>query len=278
VQKPWGTLVDPAQVQAALEADPEIAVVTMIHHETSVGVLNPVAAIGSLCRRRGVLLIVDAVSSLGAEELDVVRDNVDICYSSANKCLQSVSGVSFLCVAPAVWPRIADVAPRVYYLDLGRYRRYQTELEQTPFTPAVSAFFALEAAIDELMEEGGVPARRELYRRRNLLIRRVLTDLGFQSFTNTGRESHTIVTMRVPSSITVDALYDEMKERGYIIYRCKGALAAKHIQISNMGELADATIDTFLATIADVVGRAQAAADQAAEDEGDGAQPRLRSV
>ncbi len=267
----WGCLPEPAAVEAVLAADSEIAAVAMIHHETSVGLVNPVGAVGRLCRARNVTLIVDAVSSLGVEDLDVVRDNVDICYSSANKCLHSSSGVSFLCVAPTVWPRIEQIPPRVYYLDLRRYRRYLTELAQTPFTPAVSSFFALETALDELFEEGGVAARRETYRRRNLLIRRVLTDLGFQSLTNTGRESHTIVTMRVPSTVSVDDLYARMKERGFIIYRCKGALGAEHIQISNMGDLPDATIDAFLAAMSEVVGSARDAVR--VKDRG-----RLRSV
>ena len=268
---PWGSLLEPAAVEAALAGDPDIAVVAMIHHETSVGVVNPVGAVGRICRPRGVTLVVDAVSSLGVEDLDVVRDSVDICYSSANKCLHSCSGVSFLCVAPAVWPRIESIPPRVYYLDLRRYRRYLTELAQTPFTPAVSSFFALETALDELFEQGGVAARRETYRRRNLLIRRVLTDLGFQSLTNTGRESHTISTMRVPACIAVDDLYARLKERGFIIYRCKGALGAHYVQISNMGELPDATIDAFLGAVADVVAAAREA--QRAKDRG-----RLRSV
>jgi len=257
---PWGSLPDPAAVEAMLAADPDIAVVAMIHHETSIGVVNPVGAVGRICRARGVTLVVDAVSSLGAEDLDVVRDNIDVCLSSANKCLHSVSGVSFVCVAPTVWPRIANISPRVYYLDLKRYRRYLTDVAQTPFTPAVSSFFALEKALDELFEQGGAQARRETYRRRNLLIRRVLTDLGFQSFTNTGRESHTIVTMRVPDFISVDALYARMKDRGFIIYRCKGALAARHIQISNMGELPDATIDAFLGALSEEVAAVRTAA------------------
>ena len=268
---PWGTLPDLAAVEAALASDPDIVVVAMIHHETSVGVVNPVGAIGRVCRVRGVTLVVDAVSSLGVEDLDVVRDSVDICYSSANKCLHSCSGVSFLCVAPTVWPRIEAIPPRVYYLDLRRYRRYLTEVAQTPFTPAVSSFFALEAALDELFEQGGVAARRETYRRRSLLIRRVLTDLGFQSLTNTGRESHTISTMRVPAVIAVDELYARLKERGFIIYRCKGALGAHYVQISNMGELPDATIDAFLGAVSDVV----AAAREAARSKDRG---RLRAV
>src|SRR5450432_535405 len=254
---PWGELPDPRDVARALEADPAIAGAVMIQHETSVGLLNPVGEIGRLCHARGVTLIVDAVSALGAEDVDVVRDHVDICYSSANKCLHSVSGVSFLCVAPHVWERIADIAPRVYYLDMKRTRRYLHEPRQTPFTPAVSSFFALETALDELAEQGGVPARRELYRKRSLRIRRVFADLGFESFTNTGRESHTISMLRLPDGLSVDDLYDGMKARGFIIYRAKGELGARYVQIANMGELSDATIDAFLGAVAAVVGEAR---------------------
>ena len=136
-------------------------------------------------------LIVDAVSALGAEDVDVVRDGVDVCYSSANKCLHSVSGVSFLCVAPEVLAahrrhRAARLLPGPAALP----PLPSASCGRRPFTPAVSAFFALETALDELAEQGGVPARRETYRRRNLRIRRVFADLGFESFTNTGRESH----------------------------------------------------------------------------------------
>jgi 2-aminoethylphosphonate-pyruvate transaminase len=254
---PWGELPDVRDVARALDADPEIATVAMIQHETSVGLMNPVGEVGRLCRARGVTLIVDAVSALGVEDVDVVRDGVDICYSSANKCLHSVSGVSFLCVAPEVWPRIASLPPRVYYLDLIRHRRYLEELRQTPFTPAVSSFFALETALDELAEQGGVPARREIYRKRSLRIRRVFADLGFESFTNTGRESHTISMLRLPDGLSVDDLYERMKARGFIIYRAKGDLADRYIQIANMGELSDATIDAFLGAVAAVVGEAR---------------------
>jgi len=254
---PWGELPDTTAVARALASDPDIAGAALIHHETSVGLLNPVREIGRLCHARGVTLIVDAVSALGAEDVDVVRDHVDICYSSANKCLHSVSGVSFLCVAPEVWPRIAEIRPRVYYLDLKRHRRYLDELRQTPFTPAVSSFFALETALDELAEGGGVPARRDIYRKRALRIRRVFTDLGFEQFTHTGRESHTISTLRLPDFLTVEALYRGLKQRGFVIYGCKGQLAARHVQVANMGEIPDTTLDAFLAAVTEVVAAAR---------------------
>ncbi len=253
-----------------LDAHPDIAALAVIHHETSVGILNPVGALGRMCQARGVLLLVDAVSSLGAEDLDVVRDGIDVCFSSSNKCLHGVAGVAFLCVAPGVWDHVAQVSPRGYYLDLRRYRRAMQDLGQTPFTPAVSTFFALETALDELAEQGGAVARRDTYRRRRLRIRRVLADLGFHSFTNTGRESSSISTMRVPSFLDPSGLYDQMKERGFVIYKAKGVLAPDHIQVANMGEVSDADIDSFLQAITAVVQSARARTTEGA--------PRLKSV
>ena len=264
---PWGELPDPAAIAAVLAEDPQIAAVAMIKHETSVGLLNPVAEVGRICRERDLLFVVDAVSALGVEDIDVERDGIDLCFASANKCLHGTSGVSFICVSPRVWPRIAGARPRVYYLDLQRYRAAMSELGQTPFTPAVSTFFALETALDELAEQGGVPARRELYRRRNLRIRRVLTDLGFHSFSNTGRESQSISTMRLPPFLDVQTLYDRMKERGFVTYKAKGPLAADHIQVANMGELTDATIDAFLQAITEVVEDLRGKSDSARASE-----------
>jgi 2-aminoethylphosphonate-pyruvate transaminase len=256
----WGEPIDPAAIEAALRADPAITTVAMIRHETSVGLLNPVAAVGRICAQLDRLLVVDAVSALGAEELDVQADGIDVCFSSSNKCLHAVAGVSFLCVSPRLWARTDGKAARGYYLDLARYRRAMLELGQTPFTPAVSTFFALETALDELAEQGGVPARREVYRGRNLRIRRVLTSLGFHSFTNTGRESVTISTVKVPPGVDVQSLYDQLKERGFVIYKAKGPLGADHIQIANMGEIPEATLDAFLAALTEIVEAARSAA------------------
>ena len=253
----WGQQVDVADVERALAAHPDIAVVAMIHHETSVGLMNPVGAVGALCKVHGALLVVDAVSSLGAEDIDVVRDNIDICYSSANKCLHAVSGASFMCVSPRVWPRIEALKPRAYYLDLRRYRRYMDELAQTPFTPAVSIYFALDAACTEFLADGH--ARRfEIYARRNRRIRQGLAALGMPAFTDTGAESHSIVTARIPDGIAFDDLYEAVKLRGIIIYGCKGILSDRFLQIANMGDLDDADLERFLATLTEEIARLRA--------------------
>lgn len=253
----WGEQVDVADVERAFALHPDIAVVAMIHHETSVGLLNPVGEIGALCRDRDALLVVDAVSSLGAEDLDVVRDNIDVCYSSANKCLHAVSGAGFMCVSPRVWPRIEKLKPRAYYLDLRRYRKYMDELAQTPFTPAVSTYFALDAACGEFLADGHT-MRFATYARRNRRIRQGLAALGMPAFTATGAESHSIVTARMPEGVAFDDLYEAVKLRGIIIYGCKGVLSDRFLQIANMGELHDADIEHFLRVLAEEISRLRA--------------------
>lgn len=253
----YGEEVKVDDVRRAFEAHPDIGVVAMCHHETSVGLLNPVRAIGALCREHDALLLVDAVSSLGAEELDVVRDNIDVCWGSANKCLHGISGVGFVCVSPRTWTRIADVKPRVYYLDLKRYRKYADELAQTPFTPAVSAYFALDAACDEYLEDGAV-ARQETYARRNKKLRDGLRALGLGFYTETGNESHTVVTPRLPDYATFGELYEDLKSRGFVIYDSKPPLKGRYFQIANMGDLPDATLDAFLVAFGEALARARA--------------------
>ncbi|MGE0868621.1 MAG: alanine--glyoxylate aminotransferase family protein [Kofleriaceae bacterium] len=248
----WGQVVSAADVERALAEHPDISVVAMIHHETSVGLLNPVREIGAVCRARDVLLIVDAVSSLGAEDIDVVRDNIDICYGSANKCLHAVSGASFVCVSPRVWPRIDKLKPRAYYLDLRRYQRYMDELAQTPFTPAVSVYFALDAACSEFLADGHAP-RFAMYRDRNRQLRSGLGALGMQPYTATGLESNSIVTCQLPVGIEFNALYDALKARGIIVYGCKGILADRYLQIANMGDLGAQGISQFLAVLGEVI-------------------------
>jgi len=251
-----GEVVRADDVRRALDADPDIAVVAMCHHETAVGILNPLGEIGAACRQRDVLFLVDAVSSLGAEDLDVVRDGVDVCWSSGNKCLHGVSGVSFLCVSPRVWPRIENVAPRVYYLDLRRYRRTFTDLAQTPFTPAVAAYFALDVACDEYLADGA-EARRALYAERNRRLRDGLRALGLCFFVDGPHAAHSILTPALPDGVGFPELYEDLKSAGFVVYDAKPPLKGKYFQIANMGDLPEGTLETFLAAFAAALERAR---------------------
>ncbi len=248
----WGDQVNPADIEQAIEENPDISVVAMTAHETSVGLLNPVRAVGEICQRYDALFLVDAVSALGAEDIDVVRDHIDVCWGSANKCLHAISGAGFLSVSPRTWQKIETIKPRSYYLDLKRYRRYMEELAQTPFTPAVSAYFALDAALSEFLADGH-QQRISMYKERNALLRRGLAELGMQPFTRTGNESHSVVTCCVPSGVTFKELYAALKLRGYVIYGCKDVLSDKFLQVANMGDLSLQKIEGFLVVLGQVI-------------------------
>jgi 2-aminoethylphosphonate-pyruvate transaminase len=256
VQYEYGQEIRIEDVRRAFAEHSDIAAVAMCHHETSVGLLNPVREVGKICRELDALLLVDAVSSLGAEDLDVERDLIDVCWSSGNKCLHGIAGVGFVCVSPRTWAKIAGIKPRVYYLDLKRYRRYAEEHAQTPFTPAVATYFALDAACDEYLADGAA-ARQAMYAARNHKLREGLKRLGLGFFTETGNESHSVVTPRLPEYVVFKELYETLKGRGFIIYDCKPPLQGKYFQIANMGDLPDETLDAFLVAFGEALSLAR---------------------
>ena len=250
----WGDKVSAKDVRAAFERYPDIETVAMTFHETSVGLLNPVREVGALCQEYGALFLVDAVSALGAEDVDVVRDHIDVCWASANKCLHSISGAGFLCISPRAMEKIKTIKPRSFYLDLQRYITYAEEKAQTPFTPAVSTYFALDEACSEFLEDGH-EKRLALYKNRNTKIRKGLVRLGIDPLTRYGSESNSVVTACVPQGITFENLYTELKQEGFIVYGCKDVLAGQFFQVANMGDIDDSQIELFLQSLGEVVYR-----------------------
>jgi 2-aminoethylphosphonate-pyruvate transaminase len=250
VAVPWGKPFPLDRVRKTLEENRGIAAVAMVHHETSIGVLNPVAEVTSLARRFGATSIVDTVSSLGGEDIDVERDGIDVCIASANKCLHAFSGLASICVRRDAWVSIAEDRPRSFYLDLRRYRDYMVGRRQTPFTPAVNTLMSLNAALDELLEIG-LEGRHAHYRKLNGKIRQGLELLGFNLLVDEERSSHSVTLVEVPADLTYQDIYQGMKNRGYIVYECKDELAGRYFQVANMGALEEPQIDEFLAALED---------------------------
>ncbi len=245
VAVPWGKPIPLDKVKRALEDNPQIAVVGMVHHETSIGVLNPVADITRLAHDHGAISVVDSVSSLGGEDINVSRDEIDVCISSANKCLHAFSGLASVCVRKEVWPTIENDHPRAFYLDLRRYRKYMVEHRQTPFTPAVNTLLSLDAALDELLEIG-LESRQRHYHRLSARIRSGLESLGMNLLVDPERSSHSVTLVEVPEDLTYQEIYQGLKDRGFIVYECKDELAGRYFQVANMGAIEEAHVDEFL--------------------------------
>lgn len=248
----WGEPIVLEQIQGMLDGDPRIRAVAMVHHETSVSVLNPVNEVGRLLAPRHLRYLVDVVSSLGGEEFDMVKSRASVVIGSSNKCLHGVAGAAFVITRPEIWSETEHVRPRSMYLDLRRYRAAQRENGQTPFTPAVPAVVALEAALHELEDQGGVPARRANYRALNARLRAGLLGLGLKVRFDGPNGAASLTVAQLPAGLSFDSLYHDLRQRGFLVYKGKGPLSHDCFLIANMGDIGIETVDRFLETLAEI--------------------------
>jgi len=242
------TPVEPDDVDQALRAHPVISHVALIHHETTTGLLNPVAEVARVAARHGRRVIVDAMSSLFGETLDVTQEPIDAVMASANKCLQGVPGIAFVLARRSALEALKGRPPRSVYLDL--YNHYATqEQDNTPFTPAVQVLHAMEQALVELQAET-VPARIARYAENARVLRAGMARLGFEILVPPGARSNILTTFRLLPGLAYDPLHDAMKRRGFIIYAGQGDIRTYAFRVSNMGTLTPKDMDAVVAAFA----------------------------
>jgi 2-aminoethylphosphonate-pyruvate transaminase len=229
------TPVAPADVGRVLREHPEISHVAVVHHETTTGLLNPVEAVADAAAAAGRRVIVDAMSSLFGERLDVGHAGIDFVTASANKCLQGIPGISFVLARTSALTALQGHAARSVYLDLLNHWTTQ-EADNTPFTPAVQVLHAMREALVELEEEG-VAARIARYGENCHVLRAGMAALGFEILVPEGGRSQILTTFRLKPGLGYDALHDAMKRRGYIIYAGQGEIRTYAFRVSNMGTL-----------------------------------------
>jgi len=232
----WGKSVDAAGVATALDNGAEV--VTLVHNETSTGMTNNVGEIGKLCKRRDALLIMDGISSIGGMEADIDRWGVDIAFTGSQKCLGLPPGLSIISVSERAWDIIRDAQKRPYYADLVAHKK-STDNGQTPYTPTVPLFFALEEAL-KILEEEGLDSRIK----RNSIyansIRAASLAMGLELFPeidDLSTYSDTVTAIKVPPSIKFTTLKEEMKRRGIIIAGGQEHLKGRIFRIGNMGSV-----------------------------------------
>ena len=238
----WTAAPDLAAVERAVTA-PDVEAVAIVHHETTTGLLNPVAAVGAIARRHGKLLLVDSISGLAGDALDVEAAGADLVVGTANKCIQGLPGMAFVLVRSAVLERLAAHPPRSVYLSLATYAK-----NPMPFTPAVQAAYALDEALAELLEEG-VDARLARYARAAAQLRAGFARLGLECLLPSGLRSSSITALRMPTGRTYRALHDALKARGFVVYEGQGRLVRDVFRVANMGHLDTRDFDAFLAAL-----------------------------
>ncbi len=243
----WGSAADPEAVARALEADPSFKAVFVTHNETSTGVTNDLEAVARACRaaRPDVLLCVDAISSLGSLPCPVDAWDLDVVATGSQKGWMVPPGLAMISVSPRAWQAWEQAKMPRFYFDFGKAREFLAK-GQTPWTPAISVFYALDVALQRILAEG-MDAVFERHRRMGELTRESVKSLGLQLFADERYASNTVTAVRVPEGVEWAALrktlideYDLLVEGG------QGKLAGKIFRIGHLGWVTEEDITSAI--------------------------------
>ncbi len=211
--------VSPSALRDKLAADPSITHVMLIHCETGAGVLNPLPAVADVCAEFGKGLIVDAMSSFAALEIDARKVRFDALVAASGKCLEGVPGMGFVFIRRAILDGCAGQSQSLA-MDLHDQYVYMEKTGQWRFTPPTHVVVALAEAIAQFEAEGGQPARLARYTRNYEALVSGMQALGFKPFLDPAVQAPIIVTFHAPAHPNYDfkRFYDAAKERGFILY------------------------------------------------------------
>jgi 2-aminoethylphosphonate-pyruvate transaminase len=215
----------------------------LVHHETTTGRLNDLPGLSRVCRMHGVQLLLDGVSSFGAEAIDFGDPSLAAVAATANKCLHGVPGAAFVIVRRTA---LAQAVIRTYYLDLGRLATLQDQ-RGTPFTPAVHAYYALVEALREFADEGGREVRYARYAALAEQVRTGLAARGIEALLSPAESSVVLRAYRLPDGVDYPTLHDSLKAQGFVIYAGQGDLSKTLFRISTMGNLNAADMRRLIA-------------------------------
>jgi len=250
----WGKPADPDEVRRALEAEPRYKAVLVTHNETSTGVTNDLPAIAKVVKEHGKLLLVDGISSVGSIEIKTDDWGCDVVVSGSQKGWMVPPGLVFVTMSEQAWRAEAEAKMPRFYLDVAAAKRY-LEKDQTPFTPAVSLFYALQVALRMMDEEG----RDNVFDRHAKIAqhtREGVKALGLQLFADERFASNTITAVRVPEGVDGKQLTKVLREdKGVVVSGGQQSLEGKIFRIGHLGYVTEADIDNVMAALAEVLPR-----------------------
>ena len=231
-----GKAIDPQLVFDRLRAEPTIDTVFVTHNETSTGVLNPLKEIAAAVRqaRPEALLLVDGISSVGSVAVEPEGWGCDVVVAGSQKGWMVPPGLAFVSISPRAWERNASSTLPRFYFDWAEAKR-TAERGETPWTPAVSLFYALQVGLQLMREEG----LEEIFARHRALaqyVREGLADFGLRLLADPRYASPTVTTAWIPDGVNAKALLNSLRERhGVILAGGQGNLSGKILRVGHMG-------------------------------------------
>lgn len=243
----WGTAAEVARVREALAAGGPWKAVLMTQNETSTAVTNPIQALAATVKELApnALVIVDAISGLGAVPFETDAWGLDVVVSGSQKAWMVAPGLSFVAVSPRAWEAAAVAKMPKFYFDLAVHKT-SAEAGQTPWTPAVAVMFQLDAALT-LMEQEGVDDIWKRHAAVGAAVRAGLTTLGFKLLADPAYASDTVTGAWIPDDLDWKAFNGQLRKLGLIVAGGQGALKGKIFRIGHLGHV---TVPNILNAIA----------------------------
>jgi len=234
----WGFPVDLEKITEKLEEGAKA--ITLVHNETSAGIMNPAVEIGKLAKKHDALFIMDGVTSLGGDEVKVDEWGVDIAVVGSQKCLAAPPGMAVVSVSEKAFEAMNSVKKRPYYNDLKAYKKSGDKPRpETPYTPAIPLFYALQEAL-HIVKEEGMEARIKRHRALSEAVRAAAGAMNIEMFPQLNEYSNysnTITAMKSPAGIDGEDIKNDMKKRGVIIAGGQERLKSKIFRIGSMGNV-----------------------------------------
>jgi aspartate aminotransferase-like enzyme len=244
----WGETPDPEDVRSALAEAGDVRAVYLVHSETSTGVVADIQALAAVVLEAGALVVVDAISSLGAVPLETDAWGIDVVVSGSQKALMCPPGLAFASVSPAALAAAAQSTSPRYVLDWERTRAGQEKLD-APFTPAVSIVNALDVALGLLLGEG-LEAAFERHARLGRACREGVKAMGLELFSPDHDRSAVVTAIRAPDGIDSADVVAALRDRfGITIAGGQGELKGKIFRIGHIGWFDIFDITTSLAAL-----------------------------
>ncbi len=245
-------LVTGEVARKALEANPGVTHLSMVHSETTTGLLNPIEEVAEVIRGRGITFIVDAMSSFAGVPIDIKGLGIDFLVSSANKCIQGVPGFGFII---AKKDKMLATKGNARSLSLDIYAQWETMEKghgKWRFTSPTHVVRAFYQAMQELKEEGGIEARHRRYVENHRTLVDGMRALGFQTLLSDDKQGCIITSFLYPSAdFDFADFYNKLKGKGFVIYPGKIS-DADTFRIGNIGDIFPSDIKALLEAIREV--------------------------
>ena len=233
----WGDTVNPEDIKKVLDDNPDIKGVMVQFSETSTGAINDIEAIGSIVKKYPAILIVDAISGIGASDLRTDEWDLDIVAGGSQKALSAPTGISFISISDKAWKLIQKSDLPRFYFDLTSAKNYSLKTPpQTPWTPGISIIVAMNRALDILLEEGLEKVFKR-HRTLALAVQKAVKRLGLELLVqDENKRGFSVTSIKVPEGIDAKELTRIMRVKyGVTIAGGQGKLAGKIIRIGHLG-------------------------------------------